>query len=293
MIKLLPVFIKKLPIRVILAAIPLIGALIAAIAAPLLSLHSPLSADLMVRLIPPVFQSGGTWDHILGTDHLGRDILSRIIYGSRVSLSVGFISTLLGSVIGGILGLISGYFRGKIDGLITKLIDIQLSFPFILFAIFVISITGPQLRNIIIVCGVTSWVTYARVVRGQVLSIREQEFIEAARGIGCSFKRIIFRHVFPNIFSSLIVVATLDIGRIIVLESTLSFLGLGVQPPIPSWGGILFDGKVYMLQAWWIITLPGLTIMAVVLSANILGDYFSDLMDPHTKQLMGAIQKQQ
>jgi peptide/nickel transport system permease protein len=284
-------FLRKIPIKVVLLSLPIFLSILCALFSPLFSPHNPLEADLGQRLKPPVFQKGGSWNYILGTDHIGRDLLSRIIYGSRVSLVVGLVATFLGSIIGGALGLVSGYFRGKTDSVITKFMDIQLSFPLVLFAIFVVAITGPKLRNIIIVCGITSWVTYARVVRGQVLSIREKEFVEAARGIGCSVFRILTRHIFPNIFSSIVVIATLDIGRIIVLESTLSFLGLGVQPPTPSWGGILFDGKVYITQAWWITTFPGLVIMMVVLGFNVVGDYLSDLMDPYTKQLMEAVEK--
>jgi peptide/nickel transport system permease protein len=279
---------KTIPLKVFLVSIPIGLAILCALFSPVLSPHNPFQADLGKRLTPPVFQKGGGWNHILGTDHIGRDILSRIIYGSRVSLVVGLVATILGSIIGTTLGLISGYVRGRMDSIITKVMDIQLSFPTVLFAIFVVAITGPNLQNIIIVCGITSWVTYARVVRGQVLSIREKEFIEAARGIGCSIGRILTRHVFPNIFSSIMVIVTLDIGRIIVLESTLSFLGLGVQPPTPSWGGILCDGKIYLTQAWWITAFPGIIIMIVVLGFNIIGDYLSDLMDPYVKQLVEA-----
>ncbi len=279
---------RRIPPKVIIAAIPLVLAILCALFAPWISPHDPVKADLWARLAPPVFQKGGTWDHILGTDHIGRDVFTRIIYGARISLAVGFVSTLVGFLIGGSLGVISGYFRGRADGIITKLMDIQLSFPFVLFAIFVVGITGPKLINIIIICGVTRWVMYARVVRGQVLSLREKEFIEAARGIGCSTCRILLRHIFPNIVSSLLVLSTLNIGIIIVLESTLSFLGLGVQPPTPTWGGMLHDGKVYMVQAWWITALPGLAIMMVVLASNIIGDYLSDLTDPYAKQLIGA-----
>jgi len=282
-------FLRRLPIRVILSFIPIGLSILCALFSPFLSPHNPLQANLNERLTPCVFQKGGTWEHILGTDHLGRDILSRIIYGSRVSLLVGFVATFIGCLIGGALGLMSGYSGGKIDSVVNKLMDIQLSFHIVLFAIFVVAIAGPSLRNIIIVCGIASWVTYGRVIRGQVLTVREKEFIEAARGIGCSTPRILVRHVFPNIFSSIVVIATLEIGRIIVLESTLSFLGLGIQPPTPSWGGILYDGKTYMVQAWWIAAFPGMVIMMVVLGFNVIGDYLSDLMDPYTKRLMEKI----
>ena len=281
----------RYPKKFIFAAIIIGVAILCALLAPWLAPCDPVRADLSARLIPPFFQKGGNWDHLLGTDHIGRDILSRIIYGARVSLAVGFVSTFVGFIIGGLLGLLSGYFGGKADSVITKMMDIQLSFPFILFAIFVVGVLGPNLINVIIICGVTRWVMFARVIRGEVLSIREKEFIEAARGIGCSTPRILVRHVFPNIISSVLVLATLNMGTIIVLESTLSFLGLGVQPPTPSWGNMLNDGKTYMVQAWWITALPGIAIMLVVLSANMIGDYFSDLANPYTKQLMGTFEK--
>jgi peptide/nickel transport system permease protein len=282
---------RRYPKKFIFAFITIGVAIICALLAPWLAPNDPVKADLTVRLIPPFFQKGGNWNHPLGTDHIGRDVLSRIIYGARISLAVGFTSTFVGLIIGGLLGLLSGYFGGKTDSLITKLMDIQLSFPFILFAIFVAGILGPNLINVIIICGVTRWVVFARVIRGEVLSIREKEFIEAARGIGCSVPRILVRHVFPNIISSVLVLATLNLGTIIVLESTLSFLGLGVQPPSPSWGNMLNDGKAYMVQAWWITALPGIAIMLVVLSANMIGDYLSDLMNPYAKQLMGTLEK--
>jgi len=281
----------RYPKKFIFAAIIIGVAILCALLAPWLAPCDPVRADLSARLIPPFFQKGGNWDHLLGTDHIGRDILSRIIYGARVSLAVGFVSTFVGFIIGGLLGLLSGYFGGKADSVITKMMDIQLSFPFILFAIFVVGVLGPNLINVIIICGVTRWVMFARVIRGEVLSIREKEFIEAARGIGCSTPRILVRHVFPNIISSVLVLATLNMGTIIVLESTLSFLGVGVQPPTPSWGNMLNDGKAYMVQAWWITALPGIAIMLVVLSANMIGDTLSDLANPYTKQLMGSFEK--
>jgi peptide/nickel transport system permease protein len=281
----------RYPKKFVFASITLGVAIFCALLAPWLAPRDPVKADLTARLIPPFFQKGGNWNHPLGTDPIGRDVLSRIIYGARISLIVGFVSTFVGFIIGGILGLLSGYFGGKTDSLITKMMDIQLSFPFILFAIFVVGVLGPNLINVIIICGVTRWVMFARVIRGEVLSIREKEFIEAARGIGCSTPRILIRHVFPNIISSVLVLATLNLGTIIVLESTLSFLGLGVQPPTPSWGNMLNDGKAYMVQAWWITALPGIAIMLVVLSANMIGDYLSDLVNPYSKQLMGALEK--
>ncbi len=282
------IFLRKYPKKFVLACLFMGGAIFCGVFASWLAPHDPVKADLNARLSPPFFQKRGSSNHLLGTDHIGRDVLSRIIYGARVSLAVGFVSTFVGFLIGSTLGLLSGYFGGTTDSIVTKLMDIQLSFPFILFAIFVVGVMGPNLMNVILICGITRWVMFARVVRGEVLSVREKEFIEAARGVGCSTARILLRHIFPNIVSSVLVLATLNVGTIIVLESTLSFLGLGVQPPTPSWGNMLNDGKSYMVQAWWITALPGAAIMGVVLSANLIGDYLSDVVNPHARQLMNT-----
>jgi peptide/nickel transport system permease protein len=254
--------------------------LLAALFAPWLAPFDPLEQDINERLREPGWQSAAGRVHPLGTDHLGRDILARVIFGSRIALLVGLSAVLISGVLGMAIGLVSGYFGGKVDDFFMRLADIQLAFPFILLAIAVIGVLGPSLRNIIIVIGVSSWVVYARVVRGEVLSIREREFVQAAIALGSRDGRVLVRHVLPNAFTPWLVVATLDMARVIVIESALSFLGLGVQPPTPTWGGMLADGRVYLSTAWWLATFPGLAILVTVLGINLLGDGLRDTLDP-------------
>ncbi|HEY7250787.1 MAG TPA: ABC transporter permease, partial [Methylomirabilota bacterium] len=203
--------------------------------------------------------------------------------GSRIALVVGLAAVLISGVLGMIIGLVAGYFGGRVDDFLMRLADIQLAFPFILLAIAVIGVLGPSLRNIIIVIGVSSWVVYARVVRGEVLSIREREYVQAAIALGSRNGRVLWSHVLPNTFTPWLVVATLDMARVIVIESALSFLGLGVQPPTPTWGGMLADGRVYLSTAWWLATFPGLAILVTVLGINLLGDGLRDTLDPRLK----------
>jgi len=280
--------IRRLPLGVWLAMMPLVAAIVCAVFAPQLAPHDPLTGDLSARLRPPTWIERGSRDHPLGTDHLGRDILSRVIYGARVSLLVGLVSSLIGGTIGVALGVASGYFRGRVDTVIAKLIDIQLAFPFILFAITVIAVLGPSLRNLLVILAVSGWVTYARVVRGQTLSLREHDFIQAARSLGAPAWRIVARHVVPNVLPYALVIMTTEIGRLIVLESTLSFLGLGVPPPTPSWGLALADGKDYLVSGWWLATFPGLAIMLLVLCMNIMGDGARDLLEPRLRGRRGG-----
>ncbi|MDP2703175.1 MAG: ABC transporter permease, partial [Candidatus Rokubacteria bacterium] len=240
----------------------------------------PLEQDINQRLKEPGWQTAEGRVHVLGTDHLGRDILARVIFGSRIALVVGLSAVLISGVLGMAIGLVSGYFGGWVDDFFMRLADIQLAFPFILLAIAVIGVLGPSLRNIIIVIGVSSWVVYARVVRGEVLSIREREFVQAAIALGSRDGRVLVRHVLPSAFTPWLVVATLDMARVIVIESALSFLGLGVQPPTPTWGGMLADGRVYLSTAWWLATFPGLAILVTVLGINLLGDGLRDTLDP-------------
>jgi len=254
--------------------------LLAAAFAPWLTPFDPLEQDINQRLKEPGWQTAEGRVHALGTDHLGRDILARVIFGSRIALVVGLSAVLISGVLGMAIGLVSGYFGGKVDDFFMRLADVQLAFPFILLAIAVIGVLGPSLRNIIIVIGVSSWVVYARVVRGEVLSIREREFVQAAIALGSPDGRVLFRHVLPNAFTPWLVVATLDMARVIVIESALSFLGLGVQPPTPTWGGMLADGRVYLSTAWWLATFPGLAILVTVLGINLLGDGLRDTLDP-------------
>lgn len=256
---------------------------LAALLAPWLTPFDPVEQDLTQRLRTPGWQDASGRVHLLGTDHLGRDILARIIYGSRVALVVGLAAVAISGLLGMTIGLVSGYFGGRVDDLFMRLADIQLAFPFILLAIAVIGVLGPSLRNIIVVIGVSSWVVYARVVRGEVLSLREREFVQAGIALGGRDWRILRRHILPNVLTPWLVVATLDMARVIVVESALSFLGLGVQPPTPTWGGMLADGRVYLSTAWWLATFPGLAILATVLGINLLGDGLRDTLDPRLK----------
>ena len=260
-----------------------LGVLLAAAFAPLVAPFDPLEQDIGQRLREPGWQDAQGRVHPLGTDHLGRDILSRIVFGARIALVVGLAAVLISGVLGMLIGLLAGYFGGRVDDFLMRLADIQLAFPFILLAIAVIGVLGPSLRNIIIVIGVSSWVVYARVVRGEVLSIREREYVQAAIALGSQHWRVLRHHVLPNTFTPWLVVATLDMARVIVIESALSFLGLGVQPPTPTWGGMLADGRVYLSTAWWLATFPGLAILITVLGINLFGDGLRDTLDPRLK----------
>jgi peptide/nickel transport system permease protein len=255
----------------------------AAALAPFLTPFDPIEQDISQRLKPPGGADAQGRVHPLGTDHLGRDILARILHGSRIALLVAFSAVVIAGLLGGAIGLCSGYFGGRVDDGFMRLADIQLAFPFILLAIAVIGVLGPSLRNIIVVVGISGWVIYARIVRGEVLSLREREFVQAAVAMGSRHRRVILRHVVPNAFTPWLVIATLDMARVIILESALSFLGLGVQPPTPTWGGMLADGRVYLSTAWWLATFPGLAILVTVLGINLLGDGLRDTFDPRLK----------
>ena len=268
--------------RLVLPAVPVLVAVVAALGAPWIAPHSPTSSHLASRLKPPAWQAGGTAERMLGTDVLGRDVLSRLLWGARVSLPIALAATLIGAVVGAAIGLVAGYFRGRVDDVVTKLVDVQLAFPFVLFAISVIAVAGPSFTVLVIVLAIGSWVGHARVVRGMTLSLREREYVVAAQALGGGARRVIVRHLLPNVLSVVLVIATFDVGRIIILESTLSFLGLGVQPPTPSWGSDLRDAAVNIRRAWWTATFPGLAIMVVVLGVNLLGDALRDWLDPRT-----------
>ncbi len=261
------------------------AALVAALAAPWVAPASPTAGDLATRLKPPAWQEAAVAGRLLGTDLLGRDVLSRLIWGARVSLLVAVAATALGATIGSLIGLVSGYYRGRVDRVITKLVDIQLAFPFVLLAIAVIAVAGPSIPVLVLMLAIGAWVGHARIVRGLVLSLRERDYVQAALGLGAGTPRILFRHLLPEILPVIVVLATFDVGRIIILESTLSFLGLGVQPPTPSWGSDLRDAAVYVRQAWWTATFPGLAIMVVVLGLNLLGDALRDALDPRTRRM--------
>ena len=251
-----------------------------AVCAPWIAPHDPLSVNIRHRLAPPAWMEGGTPSHLLGTDPVGRDLLSRVIWGGRVSLVVGVAAVVVSATIGVLLGLGAGYFGGRLDWTIMTAVNIMLTFPFVLLALAVIAVLGPSLTNMIIVLGVADSPLYARVIRADTLAIREREFITAGRALGMSHARLVFRQILPNLVSVIVVIATLQVARVIILESFLSFLGLGVQPPTPAWGNMLGEGRVYMLNSWWIATFPGLAIFVTTLAINLVGNGLRDWLDP-------------
>ncbi|MED1853078.1 ABC transporter permease [Brevibacillus borstelensis] len=245
--------------------------------------HDPAKTQAAQRLKPPMWMEGGSPANPLGTDNLGRDVLSRIIYGSQVSLMVGVCAVAVAGAIGVVLGLVSGYFGGIVDNLIMRTVDSFLAIPNILFMLVILTVLGPSLTTLILVLGFTNWVKYARIIRGEVLSVKERDFVKAARTVGASDGRIIFTHVLPNVISSFIVVSTLSVATTIIAEASLSFLGLGIQPPTVSWGGMLSDGRQYLATSWWVATFPGVAITITVLGIMFLGDWLRDILDPRMK----------
>ncbi len=271
---------------------PLIPALIlggvafVAIFANLLAPHNPEIGSLTARFRPPVWQTGGSAKYLLGTDQLGRDVLSRLIFGARVSMVVGFTAVIFAGAVGTTLGIISGYLGGWVDQVIMRITDTWLALPGLMFAIFLAAIVGPSMWNIVIILGLVYWTRYARVIRGEVLSLKEREFVRLAIVAGCSKWTIMRRHILPNVINSAIVLGTLMLGVVIITEASLSFLGVGVPPPEPAWGLMLSDGKQsLMVGRWWLSVLPGCCIMLMVLSANLLGDWLRVKLDPQLRQL--------
>jgi peptide/nickel transport system permease protein len=254
--------------------------LVIAAAAPILAPLDPIRQSLRGRLAAPTWNGSDGHAHLLGTDHLGRDVLSRVIWGSRVSLLIGFAAVLVGGVLGSAAGIAAGFSRGRVDAIIMTLADAQLAFPFILLAIGIIAVLGPSFPTLVVVIGLSGWVSYARILRSQVLVLRSREFVESIHALGGSLLRVILRHVLPNVLSTIVVVATLELARAIVLEATLSFLGLGIQPPTPSWGGMVQEGREYLDSAWWISTCPGLVLMITSIVVSRTGDWLRDLLDP-------------
>jgi ABC-type dipeptide/oligopeptide/nickel transport system permease subunit len=247
-----------------------------AIFGPRLAPHSYKAQDLDRVLAPPVWDLGGTWSFPLGTDNLGRDLLSRMIYGAGISLSVGAGAVLVGGILGTLLGILSGFFGGRVDQIVMRVADIQLSFPAIFLAIAIMAFMGQGVLNLVAVLGFVTWVQYARVARSSTLVTKETEFVEAARALGATSGRILLRHVFPNVLPPLIVIATVNVSSAILAEAGLSFLGLGVQPPLPTWGGMLSEGRQVFSIAWWNVVFPGLAILIAVFGINLLGDGLCD-----------------
>jgi peptide/nickel transport system permease protein len=247
--------------------------------------HDPIKGSLALRLKPPMWEKGGSITYPLGTDKVGRDVLSRIIYGARVSLRVSIEGIVVSGFIGTALGLISGYFGGKVDALIMRLVDISLGLPIILVALVFVAALGPSFATVIAVITILLWARYARQVRGEVLSIKERDFIARARVAGASHFRIMFRYLLPNVVNTLIVLATLQVGFVIIFESSLSFLGAGIPRPTPAWGLMVADGRELIVTAWWISMFPGIAIMLTVLSFNLVGDWLRDHLDPKLKNI--------
>lgn len=266
-------------------AILVFALVVPAIFANQLAPHDPLEQRLVERLKPPAWMDGGSWDYVLGTDKQGRDILSRMIYGARISLAVSLIAIFLGGSVGTTLGLLAGYFGGWVDDLIMRIVDLFLSLPLILMALVLVAVLGPGFGTVITVVSLLIWARYARQVRGETLSLKERDFVARARVAGASHLRIMFRHILPNVVSTLLVLATLQVGSVILLESTLSFLGAGIPRPDPSWGVMVADGRDHIVSAWWIAMFPGFAIMLAVLSMNLLGDWLRDRLDPKLSQV--------
>jgi peptide/nickel transport system permease protein len=256
-----------------------------AILAPLLSPADPADQSLRNRFKPPMWMEGGTAKHLLGTDRLGRDMLSRIIWGSRVSLAAGVITVLIATAFGASIGLVAGYYGGRVDAVLMRVTDATLSFPVILLALILAVTVGPSFTNVVVAIAVILWARFARVIRGQVLTLMGLDFIAQARIAGAGAWRIITRHLFPNTLNTLVVLLTLQIGYVIIVEASLSFLGAGIPPPTPAWGSMIAEGREFVTSAWWVSGLPGLAILLVVLAFNLLGDWLRDTLDPKLRQL--------
>ena len=256
-----------------------------ALLAPLLRLADPHDQSLRNRFKPPVWEEGGSWKHALGTDRLGRDMLSRIVWGSRVSLAAGVVTVLVASAFGAAVGLVAGYYGGRVDAALMRMTDATMSFPVILLALILAVTVGPSFTNVVVAIAVILWARYARVIRGQVLTLMHLDFIAQARLAGAGAWRIITRHLFPNTFNTLVVLVTLQIGYVIIVEASLSFLGAGIPPPTPAWGSMIAEGREFVTSAWWVSMFPGLAILLVVLAFNLLGDWLRDTFDPKLRQL--------
>jgi peptide/nickel transport system permease protein len=263
----------------------LIALILTAVFATSLSPHSPTEGNIMRKLVPPVWMERGTWEHPLGTDRFGRDMLSRIIYGSQISLVVSLLAIGVAGTLGTLIGLVSGYRGGVTDAVLMRLTDIGLSLPTILIAVVLVAVSEPSFRNVILVISLLLWPRFARQVRGETLGLKEQDFVALAVVAGRSSAWIISRHIFPNVVPTLLVICTLQVGYVILLEGSLSFLGVGVPPPNPAWGLMIADGRGFLATAWWISLFPGLAMLLTVLAINLLGDWLRDRLDPKLRQV--------
>ena len=268
---------------VMIGAAIVLAAVLIALSAPLIAPHDPYYQDLLNRLVPPVWDSRGSWEHILGTDHLGRDYLSRLIYGARISLLIGVGAALISGLIGTVLGVAAGYFGGRVDLVVSFMFTVRLSMPVVLVALAVVAIVGGSLQVVIMVLGFLLWDRFAVVMRSSTLQIRSMDYVAAAQAVGCSTTRSVTTEIMPNVVNNLIVIATLEIAHAIILEAALSFLGLGVQPPLPSWGLMVSEGKDMMLFEPWLITIPGVALFLLVLAINLLGDGARDITAPENR----------
>lgn len=257
-------------------------ALICALFAPLLAPYNPYSQNLKARILPPVWVKGGTPAHLLGTDPLGRDVLSRLIYGARVSMAVAGIAVVIASVIGLGIGLLAGFYGGWFDSLLMGFTNLFMSFPYVLLAIALMAVIGPGINTLVLVLGLCTWPIYARIVRSEVLRLRELDFVTAAYALGIRKSVILLRHILPNVLNTMIVTASLEVARQIINEAFFSYLGLGVQVPMPSWGSMLFEGNAYIFKTGWLVTFPGIAIFLTTVGINLLGDWMRDVMDPYT-----------
>jgi peptide/nickel transport system permease protein len=266
--------------QIIVGLILLVPIGVVAVAAPWLAPHNPNELHLLDKLLPPAWTDGGSSMYLLGTDHLGRDILSRVMYGSRVSMFVGVLAVVGSGIVGVTLGLVVGYYRRFVDGIVMGLAEVQQSFPFLALAIVVVAVIGRGLVKLVLVLMIGGWILFARVVRGEAMSVTQRDFVDGARAIGASDVRIMFRHILPNVRSSIIIMATFSFAWFIIAEASLSFLGLGVDPSMPSWGQMLSDSRNYLAIAWWYPAFPGLALVSCVLGANLIGDGLHESWDP-------------
>ena len=267
----------------LLGGVVVIVFVLAAVFAPYLTDHDPRQGSLRARLIAPAWQTGGDMTYPLGTDAQGRDLLTRIIYGSRISLAVGLIAVSISVVVGSALGALAGYYRGRLDAIVSRFADLLLAFPFLIFAIGVMAFLGPGFTNLILALTFKGWVEFFRLVRGEMMSEKTREYVDSARVVGMSHMAIILREIMPNIVNSVFVLGTLRMCDMIITEASLSFLGLGIQPPDPAWGSMVASGRDYMLTHWWVATIPGVAILILVLSINLFGEGLRDILDPRLK----------